>query len=549
MEPRILSTEIVDRDRGFTIFGPEELYDKEKRTGYMPNDGDLVKNETIHGFDIIRDVDYTTYTWRTAPYNATPIIGDADGLSGVHPLKSDSLVIYVDSTQHPAMLRFHDLITFNGPDVDSIRVFRGTDYTDNGEILSGFVSGGQISDTKIPMKTISKEGVETVTKMPLAGICLAEVAHGEQCVGVVYDDASNVIRIMYMHFIKTNLVMASETPARQVTDVRLASPFLTDPASNILTLPVNIPIDDIPLSAEIIYTDGKKTLPIDGARVKLDGLRNAGAHDTYYIASNAGQELPLVFSYRLARGESYVGDNINNGEIWKDYLATTEAIDGAYSLKLFVVPVWVSPSKGYKLTYYLYNMTRGNVYDATSAVNHVSGSNNFDPLLKNVKQRLNVQVDVSKVNPAYRPHIHSQSFHITLLSDGVNAEPNFLIDYVHDGETYGDQEFAKFKYSNVSFSTLDIKCGYATKAEWLKGLYYDSYPLYDRRNEDNAPEPTHFEIHVGGKSYLHPVDSWLLEHNIDFRMDNSSSVVIRWIRRTPTITQQLGLSPMIAHQV
>lgn len=549
MEPRILSTEIVDRDRGFTIFGPEELYSKETRKGFMPNHGDLVKNEEIFGFDYIYDIDYVNYSWSVRPYNPVPVVGTEDGLNGVYPLKSDSLVVYVDSTQHPPVMRFHDHITFNGPDVDSIRVFRGTDYKDTGEILSGYMRNGQISDTKIPMTTISKEGVETITKMPLAGVCLADVEHGEQCVAVVYDDASDIIRIMYIHIFKTNLVMASETPARQIVDIRLVSPFLTDPSANVLTLPVNIPIDDIPLSAEVVYTDGVKKLPIDGSRVKLDGLRNAGAHDTYYIASNAGQELPLVFSYRLAKGESYVGDNTLNGEIFRDYTATTEAVDGAYSLKLFVVPVWVSPSKGYRLTYYLYNMTRGNVYDASSAVTHVSGSNPFDPLLKNVKQRMNVHVDVSKVNPTYRPHIHAQSFHITLLADGTSNEANFLLDYVHDGETYGEQAKAEFTYDNVSHSTLDVKCGYASKAEWLQGLYYDGYPLYDRRNEENAPEPTHFELVVGGRTYLHPVDSWLQDLVVDFRVDDTSSVVLRWIRRTPTITQQLGLSPMLAHQI
>ena len=549
MEPRILSTEIVDRDRGFTIFGPEELYNKATRKGYMPNHGDLVKNEAISGFDYISNVNYVEYTWDTTEYNPVPVVGDPEGLSGVHPLKSDSLVVYVDSTQHPAAMRFHDLITFNGPDIDSIRIFRGSDYTDSGEILSGYVRNGQISETTIPMKVISKEGVDTVTKMPLAGVCLADVEHGERCVGVVYDDANAIARVMHLHIFKTNLVMASETPARQITDIRLSSPFLTDPSSDVLTLPVNIPIDDIPLTAEIFYTDGKKTMPIDGSRVKLDGLRNAGAHDTYYIASNAGQELPLIFSYRLAKGESYVGSNVLNGEIYREYTATTESVDGAYSLKLFVVPVWVSPSKGYRLHYYLYNMTRGNVYDATAAVTHVSGSNPFDPLLMNVKQRLNVHVDVSKVNPTYRPHIHAQSFHITLLSAGTANEANFMIDYVHDGESYGEQARAEFTYDNVSHSTINIKCGYATKAEWLKGLYYDSYPLYDRRNEDNAPEPTHFELIVGGKTYLHPVDSWLQDLVVDFRVDDTASVVLRWIRRTPTITQQLGLSPMLAHQV
>lgn len=541
-----LSTDIVDKDRGFTIFGPEELYSKESRRGFLPNNGDLVKNEVISGFDIIRNVDYTNYTWVQIPFGGVSVGNSDRPLGGIHALKSDAFVVYVDSTQHPATLRFHNAYHFSGPDVDSVRIFRGSDYSDNGEILSGFIKGGQLDDTKIPVKTISVDGAETILKAPLTGVCLAEVKHGEACLCVAYDDVGNVTRIDHLHIFKTNLVMAAETPARQIMGIKLLSPFILGNDSTNLTLPVNIPISDIPLSCEITYTDKKRVVPIDGSRVTLDGLRNSGAHDTFYIASNAGQELPLVLQYKLARGESYIGDNINGDTIFKDYTATTENVDGAYSLKLFVVPIWISPSKGYRLNYYLYNLTRGNVYDATAYVQHVKSSANFDPLLFNVKQRLNVNVDVSKVNPTYRPHIHPQSFNITLVNPGTVKDASFIIEYVHDGEMYGENELALYEYSNVTFTTMDITCGYSTQKEWLNGLYHNSYPLYDRRTESEAPEPTHFEIIVGGKSYMHPISAWLNKHNIDFRVEESASVIIRFIRRTPTTTQQLGLAPMLA---
>ena len=542
-----LSTDLVNKDRGFTIFGPDELYDPKRQTGFVPNAGDLIKNDELKGFLIVSNVDYAMLTWRTSPWNSAPSYNTDSILGGVNPLKSDSWVIYVDSSQHPATLMCHNAISFNGSDCDSIRIMRGHNYGDDGEILSGYFKNGRLVDTKIPLKTISYEGVETVTKMPLTGSCIAEVEHGEEVLLILYGDNGEISLLANAHISKTNLAIASETPARQIVDMRLMSPFILDENSTVLTLPVNFPIDDIPLSVEVTYTDGKKMLPIDGQRCRLDGLRNSGAHDTYYIASNAGQELPLVLNYRMARGETYAGSNVIDGGIWRDYTATTTAVDGAYSLKLYVVPVWLDAGRGYRLHYYLYNLTRGNVYDATAYVEHVSGSTPFDPLLYNVKQRINVQVDVSKVNPTYHPHPHPQSFHITLLTPGTSDESNFLIDYVHDGSTYGRDVIAEFVYSNVTFSTVDITCGYASMAEWLKALYYDSYPLYDRRAESGAPEPTHFEIHVGGKVYTHPVTNWVNRINVDFNIPDSSSLVIRWLRRTPTLTQQLGMSPMLAH--
>ncbi|MCU6405825.1 hypothetical protein KW817_22925, partial [Enterobacter quasiroggenkampii] len=121
----------------------------------------------------------------------------------------------------------------------------------------------------------------------------------------VYSDVGNVVQIGHAHIIKTNLVMAQETPVRTVLGIKLVSPFLVDNDGTTLTLPINMPIDSIPLWCDVVYSDGTKRLPIDQARVKFNGLRNAGSHDTFYIASNAGNSLPCVLSYKLSKGETY----------------------------------------------------------------------------------------------------------------------------------------------------------------------------------------------------------------------------------------------------
>lgn len=542
-----LSTDIVDRDRGYRQFSREELFNIDTRTGWLPNNGDLIKDSVRRMFFEVRAVDYTSYTWTEVPWAQTPVINDNPALGGLNPYHNVTTNVYVDTTKNPATMRIDGRFPFIGSDLDSVRIFLGTDITQNGNIISGYMVNGRLSDNKIPLRSITVPGSETVRKEMRTGICTREVENGAGIRVVVYADNGEVAYIAGGQIIKTNYVAASEAPQRQVLDVKLRSPFMDDTNSTTLQLPINIAIDDIPLSVEIHYTDGKRTLAVDGSRVKVVGLHNAGAFDRYYIASNAGHKLPISVSYRLAEDETYIGDDVHFGVITKDYFATTETVDGAYSLKLYVVPVWLDAARGYRLQYVLYNLLRGNFFDVTGHVTSPASSAPFDPLLFNVQQTLNVHVDVSNASPIYKPHVHAQSFAITLRSKGNMEGTNFTLGYQPSGIIYGEEVYAKFVFVNVSFSTLDISCGLTSKSDWLEKLYLPSYPLYDRRNEAGAPEPTHFELVSGGFTYIHPIDAWLAPLAVDYRLVTGSTITIRWLRRTPTDTLYLGQSSMLAH--
>lgn len=539
-----VSTEIVKKDRGFRIFGEEELYSKSDRTGYVPNSGDLIRlKKTVRKFLIVVDVDYVNLEWTTEIFDDADSIDDQRPLGSHAPAKSDRYAVMVDTSKHPYVMVMHDGFTINGPDVEGVRVFRGRDISSTGEIISGYVKGGRLTSTMLPVTPIHQNGNDTVSMVTSAGVCTAEVENGEAVSIVVYNDDDHVKEIATGFIVKTNLVLASESPARQINDVRLVSPLLVDPASNVLELPINMPIDDIPIWVEVVYTDGVKKLAIDGNRVILNGLRSAASHDTYYVASNEGQVLPLTLSYRLEKNETYLGGDVIDGFVHKHYKATTESPNGAYSVKLFVAPIWLDAARGWRLRYFLYNLTRGNVYDATAHVEHYGDNAPFDPLLYNVNQRINVRVDISKVNPIYKPYIHPQSFQVALVGPGNNKGKNFQIRYVHDGEIYHGVA-GEFIYSNVTYTELKLDGGYVNLEEWLKDIYHNAYPIFDRRTEDGAPTPTHYELEIEGKNYLFPIDNWNKKHLIDFRARDTGTIFIKWLRRTETDTYQLGLSPV-----
>ncbi|ANZ48293.1 virion structural protein [Erwinia phage vB_EamM_Asesino] len=543
-----IATKLIDKDRGFEVWDPSELYEAGRPTGYVPNPRDLIINELTSGFDRVVSTNYAVPSWEVEPFGGVGVANQDGRLNGHYPLRSDKYRVYVDSSKLPATMVIDADISWDGPDIDGVRILRGSNVSDSAEILSGFYKDGKLKYTYLPTQTISVEGVETVVKKTLPGSCLAEVSNGEECMFVVYSDVGNVVQICHGRVIKTNLVMAQETPARTVLGIKLVSPFLVDDDGTTLTLPINMPLDSIPLWCDIQYSDGTKRLPIDQARVKFNGLRNSGSQDTFYISSNAGNNLPCVLSYQLAKGETYGGTDVVGDTIVKDYTAVTEQVDGAYSMKLFVVPRWLDANRGFRLDFLLYNLTRGKVYDASANIQYTSGTT-FDPLLMGVKQRLNVQVDISKVDPQFRAFIQAQSFSITLVNPGNELNTNFLLEYLPDGLKYGENIWAEFKYSNVNYSELDVSVDAASKAEWLKALYEPVYPLYDRRNETGPLEPTHFEIHVGGQVYTYAVDEWMTKKVIDYRVPLDAQLVIRWLRRTPTDTLNLAATPMLAHHI
>ncbi|EIF4796248.1 hypothetical protein LFN83_005019, partial [Salmonella enterica subsp. enterica serovar Infantis] len=94
-------------------------------------------------------------------------------LNGHYPLRSDKYRVYVDSSKLPATMVLDNALTFEGPDVDGVRVFRGSTVDDHAEILSGYYKDGKLKYTYLPVQTISVEGAERVVKQTLPGACLA----------------------------------------------------------------------------------------------------------------------------------------------------------------------------------------------------------------------------------------------------------------------------------------------------------------------------------------------------------------------------------------
>jgi len=539
---------LVEIDRRFTVHLIDALYTDVNKPGRdVPNPDDLIIDYVNNSMWRCVSTDYTNYTYEMINFNPVAEFNLDAEIGGCAPSESDTFRVYINSKLHPTSLLVDARLRFTGSANNSIRIFKGTDLSDAGTIISGYFTNDKLQSTFIPLELASITGNKTV-KQAVAGICTGDVEDGELVTIVVYNNDGGVTCKARCYIVDTNVVLASESPSRQILDVKLKSAFISKSDSDLLLLPVNLPLDDIFLQAEIIYTDGSEVITVDGSRATLHGLRNSGSHDTYYISSNIGQTLPLTLSYRMSSNELYLGDNVVDSVINKSLAASTLEVDGSYSVKLFVVPRWISVTEGYRLEYYLYSLERGNVFYATPYVEISSNSAKFDPTLYGVKQRLVVKVDLSEVNAIYSAHIHPQSFHLTLLDAGNDNVDNFLIGYANDQPSYGTDARAIYEYSNTTYWKLDISCGASSKAEWLALLFYTIYPLYDIRTEDAVPEPTHVDVVLDSKTYTISVDNWMNSFNITDELDEGDVVMLRWIARTANDELQLGVSPMLAHQ-
>lgn len=547
----VIGVPIPNPNRPFTIFRIEQLYTGPLGHGQeVPNIDDLIVDYSLGIFRRCIAVDYTNFTWALETFNPVQVYNETATIGGMAPSVSDTYRIYIDTTKHPYTMRIDGRLEVGGSDLTCVKVFRGSDYSAAGTVISAYIKNGVLISESIPLELVKTEMyANKAVKVAVAGSCKQTVDNGERLTVVVYSDVDEVAVVAVCNAVVTNMAMASTSPAKQILDVRLKSPFLAPGDDKLLQLYINMPLDDMQITGEIVYNDGTVPITIDGTRMRLDGLRNSGAQDTYYISSQAGQEIDLLLTYRIGSNETYIGSDVIDGVICRPYRATTLPVDGAYSLKMFVVPTWQDSARGYKLRYFIYDLDRGNVFEATSYVTLAVNSAAFDPILYGVKQHLAMCVDVGKVSNFYKSHIHPQSFAITLMGPATDKVDNFRIEYTPTKPQYGEGVYAKFHYDNVTYWMLDIRCGCASKAEWLAKLYDKVYPLYDPRSEAAPPVPTHMEIVTRTKSYLLTVDQWVSPFHVDYQLIEGETVMIKWIRRTGAESLQLGMSPLIAHQM
>lgn len=545
-------TPIIQPNLPFATWNSTQIYNPLVPDGpgvYVPNVNDLVF-DFVQGMFIVTSTDYTTGASTTRKWELPlePSRGDdLDVLLGAGPgTIADSYRACINTAVKPAILALDRRLRVYGTTTSSIKIFRGTDISERGEVISKFYDQNwNLLGENIPLELVAmNDATNFAVKAPKVGYTTSLVSDGELLTVVAEDAVGTVVSTAKVLAQNTTFIRSSDAATKYIRAISVKSAFLNPADPTNIQFPINMPVGNLNLIGVVTYSDGSTSeLPIDGTKFMMYGLDG-------YIATQQGQRIPLVLVYNLSADEyNYIGAPSANRAITEEYSATTMPTDGAYSVKLFVYPVWQDPINGYRLQYLLYNLDRQDVYDVTSLVQAATDSRAFNPTQYNVYQTVAIAIDLNKVDPAFKAYRHVQTVGITLLRPGSDsAGDNWTVTYT-PGQTppYGVGTEAKVTFVDASNWKLNLASGCANVDEWIEKVYYAAQPLFDATSEIKAPAPNIMKVNVNGTRYEFPIGQWGSTFTVGEAMAQGSNVVVEWILRDNENDLQLGASAFTVH--
>lgn len=550
---------ISDPNRGHRRWLKSEIYTGPNGTGrYVPNEEDEAW-DWVTGLWRVVTVNRTTGLSQLVQYippNTGESVSEEDILLGVGPgYQSESYRVYLDTSVIPHVLAIDSRLRVYGTTVSAVKVFWGTDISDESKVISAmYDQGGTLLGENIPLELVQmpnnpQSGVPSAinyaVKTPMVGYTSQKLPDNEPVTVVMYDDVGNVTSIAKLLIMNTAFIRTTDASKKFITSIHLDSPFLSEGDDSLLKFAINMPVDALNARGVVTYSDGsKKIMPVDGTKFNLYGLQN-------FIATIVGQKIELVLSYKLSADEYVYGASASlQKHLSIPYWATTTRLDGAYSVKLFCFPQWVDDITGFKLRWFLFNLNRSEFHEVTSLVTFGVNSLPFDPISYGPIQRVTVGINMNDLDSSYSNWRHSQTIGIALLAPGNEISNGWNIEYSPgQAELYGKGLRAISTFVNVNNWKLKIDCGLELQSTWLQKVFYNAEPLVNTQSENRAPEPNHFVLMIGNKEYTYPIDRWNTELLVTSVPANGEPLFIRFIRRLPENDLQLGIGGMITLQV
>lgn len=542
-------------DRGFRMWNRTEIVQADGDGKWIPNPNDLVF-DVDQGFFIVYEVDYSTGLSVLQPWTMPKEPEEAEAtdiLLGVGPgYASESYRCFLDQTVTPHVLSPDSRLHFYGSMVHSYKVFLGTDISeDDGKVISTFFDpSGNFLGTSIPVGTVAvydDQGDivdQNTIKAPMTGYTSESMADGEIVTLVAYASDGGVVSRAQLLVQNSGAIRLSEASRKYIKSIELDSPFISDADPQTLEFPINVTVESLPMTGVVHYSDGTKhRLPIDQTKFMLYGMQN-------YIATVVGQEFPMILAYTLAEDEtSYTLEPSANRRLTMSYKARTVSADGAYEVKLFVYPVWVSPAQGYRLEFWLYNMDRQTYYNATPYVELGANSNPFNPTEYGVTQNLTYAVDLNQVDGRFAPYRHVQTIQLALLARGDADQDNWVVYFTpNQVDGFGRGLTADVEYVDTNDWLLRLDQGLPSKEIWLKELYERTEPLVNERTEAWPPVPTHFRVVTKHNQYEFSVEQWNEDLVINNDLSDGEILYVHWIRKNYDTSLQLAVSGLPVRQ-
>ncbi|WP_144106692.1 hypothetical protein [Paraburkholderia sp. BCC1886] len=513
---------------------------------YIGKVNDYVCDYTTNDWYKITALDATTYIPTLTPLTTAPnaVMTSGDLLQGVDSgTPADTFRCCLDTSVLPYVLSVDARCWFPNNSAAYIKIFTGADWSDNTSCISAYYNqSGTLVSQNIPLSAVSSlmpDGSTATVMVPDVAYTNTTLPNGTPVTAVAYTSTGSVVSSRQMLIWNTAFIRAADTSVKYVTGISLQCPYLSSANPTQIQFPVNVLLSSLNLMGIVSYSDGTTTkLPVDGTKFQIFGFDG-------FVSGNVGEEFELVLKYNLSTDEAVYGASSVANQLFINatYTAIAQSSDGAYSCKLYAFPVWIDGVSGYRLEWFLYDLDRTDWYDVTSLVTISANSPAFQPLTYGTVQTITGQVNLQAVDASYTDYNFTESVAITLLHDGTTESPWEVQFSPGQSPAFGVGNYATIAEVAANQYTIDLTSGYASQADWLTAMYYNTLPLTDPQTETAAPVPTHFNIQLpDGSEITCTLGQWNAQQTTTVPLTNLATIYVTFIQRTTTNDLQLSVA-------
>ena len=463
------------------------------------------------------------------PAGLTFEVTDEDVLFGVGPgAQPETYRAFLNDTVFPHTMSLDPRWMPKGTFVSYVKVFLGTDTSPQGTVISKvYDASGNFISNNVSLEMVAlNTHTNYAVKIPRRFNVTEKHVDAERVTAVAYADDGHVIERRGFLVENTDTIADITASLKYVTEISLESIWLSETSADQLNYPLNIPMDALNLYGVVHYSEGPPLrLPVDGTKFSMLGLEGR-------LSTVVGQPHDLVLRYALSKGEqAYASGGVNNAYITKPYKIVTTNPNSSIAVKLFGYPVWEGDAVGYKMKWFLLNLSRNVYFDVTDYVRFMDNTGAYDPKLYGYLQRKAVALNLRDVSPTFIPFVHTQVVDIVLEQPANNdQEPNWTVG-TESSDTY--PRFGTKVWGRKVGLLVNFAAGNTSVDEWLDHYYYKTRPLIGP-SETKALYPTHFAVTVNGVTTEWPISNWNADLALASTIPALSTAVIRFFKRVPS---------------
>lgn len=538
------NTVIYDQEAPWRIWSLENIYmGTSGLNKFVPKVGDHVWNLTTN--EKFRVAELINYIPRFEPIETADSEGSASLSAGVGA-NPDTYRAHLDTTVVPHVMRVDGRLTVAGAELSYARIYRGTDTSSTGRVISRRYDGnGEFIDDKVPLELATLNDNNNISLKYIPSFAVGEdIPEGASVTVVIYEEQGHVAHRRTLFVNHGSFTPGIEASREYITHVSLKSAFLSKTVENQIEVPQNVTLDAINVTGVVHYQSGKTVeLPIDGDRMRILGMES-------FIATQPGDDVPLVLSYKLSPGEQSEFVSNDGKHVNSTYkLLVTEHV-GALSVKLAGFPRWRNDTQEYQMRWFLTDLDRSTAMDVTAYVLYNQSSDIFDPVGYGKAQNLSVRLNLKDASQALISYNHTTTETVQLLAAGTTQGTNWKIAFTPNQDPmFGQGLGAQCVMVNQNVWRVNVRSGFNSFADWLQAFYYNTKPLFNNRNETKAPEPTHMKVFTATGSTILDISAWNGEFSVGVNLAGQTNLQIEWIKRMGAVDLRLGVTCVPLKQI